>query len=198
MKRISGVLLICCLLFSFFSLSSQLCSQELKSKKVLFIIASSNFRDEELLKPLAILKKEGIKTMVASSSLRKSRGMLGTEITPDILLQQVNVDDYNAIVFVGGTGAKEYWENPVAHRIAKEAYNKGKLLGAICIAPVILAKAKLLKNKKVTGWPSTAPLLKKSGAIYSGKDVQIDSRIITAKGPQASKDFGETILSVLK
>lgn len=171
--------------------------QSIKSKKVVMIIASNNFRDEELLKPKEVLERNGVAVTVASSSLNESTGMLGAKIKPDILFININVADYDAVIFVGGSGATEYWDNPTAHKISKDAYSAKKIVGAICIAPVTLAKAGLLKDKKATTYSSTVNDLKSAGAKYTGADVEKDGNIITASGPAVAQEFGETILKAL-
>jgi protease I len=167
-----------------------------KTGGILMIIASSNFRDEELNIPKEIFRENGYKVTVASSRISIATGMLGAKVTPDLLLQDVRVADYLAVVFVGGGGAKEYYANSTALSIAKEAYNKGILVGAICIAPNILANAGILKNKKATCFDSDN--LKAKGALFTGKSVERDGKIITAKGPQAAKEFGTAVVNALK
>ncbi|MFN3531988.1 MAG: DJ-1/PfpI family protein [Candidatus Brocadia sp.] len=168
-----------------------------KGKKAVMIIASNNFRDEELLKPREVLEKNGVTVTVASSSLKEAKGMLGAKVKPDILFTDINVADYDAIIFVGGSGADEYWDNPTAHKIATDANSAKKIVGAICIAPVTLAKAGLLKNKKATTYSSTINDIKSAGANYTGADVERDGNIITASGPAAAQKFGETIVKAL-
>ncbi|HOJ65242.1 MAG TPA: DJ-1/PfpI family protein [Spirochaetota bacterium] len=164
---------------------------------VLLIIANINFRDEEYLEPKNILEKAGIKVITASSSLKEAKGMLRAKAKIDITIDKVNVSNYYAIIFVGGSGATEYFDNKIAHRIAKEAISQNKIVGAICIAPVILAKAGLLKNKKATVFSSEKNELIKYGAIYSDKGVEVDGKIITASGPKFAKEFGEKIKALL-
>jgi len=171
--------------------------QSVKGKKAVMIIAQNNFRDEELLKPKEVLEKNGVTVTVASSSLKESTGMLGAKVKPDILFTNINVADYDAVVFVGGSGASEYWDNPTAHKIANEANNAKKIVGAICIAPVTLAKAGLLKDKKATTFSSTINDIKSAGAKYTGADVERDGNIITASGPAAAQKFGETLVKAL-
>ena len=171
--------------------------QSVKGKKAVMIIAQNNFRDEELLKPKEVLEKNGVIVTVASSSLKESTGMLGAKVKPDILFTNINVADYDAVIFVGGSGASEYWDNPTAHKIANEANNAKKIVGAICIAPVTLAKAGLLKDKKATTFSSTINDIKSAGAKYTGAEVEIDGNIITASGPAAAQKFGETIVKAL-
>ena len=170
---------------------------KLQGKKILMIIASQNFRDEELLKPRDLFIKEGMEIILASSSLETSRGMLGATVKPDILINNIKVEDFEAIIFVGGTGASEYWNNPIAHKIVKEAVSLNKLICAICIAPVTLANAGILDKKKATVFRSEVKAIKKKGAIYTGKAVEVDGNIITAEGPQAAEEFGKIIINLL-
>ncbi|MDI6785841.1 MAG: DJ-1/PfpI family protein [bacterium] len=169
----------------------------LAGKNILMIIAKSNFRDEEFEVPYQLFKKEGAKIIIASSSLNISKGMLGKTIKPDALLSQINIDNFNAVIFIGGSGASEYWNDPTAHNIAKNAIIKGKILAAICIAPVTLANAGILSGKKATVFSSEIGPLRAKGAILSNKDVEIDGNIITASGPTAAFKFGETIIKEL-
>jgi len=204
----SGVLIV--FLFGLYSsasckqtveVSSDVAKQEMVSeleKKVLFIIAPADFRDEEYLYPREILEEEGINVSVASKSLDEAYGMLGARVEPDLLLSEVEVDEYDGIVFIGGIGAKLYWNDGEALRICQEAVSEGKILAAICIAPVILAYAGVLEGVKATVWPSEKDRLVKSGAIYTGRKVEVDGKIITANGPNAASDFGNKILEILR
>lgn len=166
-------------------------------KKALLIIAPNNFRDEELFDTKEELEASDVKVIIASTTTSKAKGMLGRTATPDIKIEQVNVEDYNAIVFVGGTGSSIYFNNQTALNLAKTAFEKEKILAAICIAPSTLANAGILKGKKATCYPSEADNLKAKGAIYTGKHVEKDGKIITADGPKSAKEFGRTIAKSL-
>ncbi|MDI6703777.1 MAG: DJ-1/PfpI family protein [bacterium] len=166
-------------------------------KRALMIIASRNFRDEEYIEPRRILEREGVEITVASSSLAVSRGMLGTTVKPDKLIQDVVVSDYDAIIFIGGQGASEYWNNLTAHKICKDAIASGKILAAICIAPTTLANAGVLSKKRVTAFPSEASKLRAKGANYTGKGVEVSGDIITADGPSSAVKFGDEIVKAL-
>jgi protease I len=169
----------------------------LVGKKVLMVIASNNFRDEEYSEPRKALEAAGARVTVASSTLNPAKGKLGMEVRPDVLIINVNERDYNGIVFVGGGGSKEYFDSPVAHRLARDFFSNGKLTSAICIAPAILANAGLLNRKKATSFPSSAETLKTNGAVFTGGDVESDGRIVTGSGPEAAKKFGEKLVEVL-
>lgn len=167
-------------------------------KKILMVIPKKDFRDEELLTPLNIFKNKQIGVLVVSSSSGRANGMLGSTFEIDKSIDDVDANDFDAIVFVGGAGATEYWENLKVQRMAKEMFISNKIVAAICISPVILANAGVLKGKKATVSASESSLLENKGAIYTGKMVEVDENIITASGPKAAADFAEEIIKQLK
>ena len=168
----------------------------MSDKRILLIVAFDKFRDEEYDIPKKIFEQAGINVTTASSKIGTATGKLGMKVKTDITLDQVKVGDYDAILFIGGPGSYDYYNDPEAHRIAREAVKENKLLGAICAAPGILANAGVLKGKKATMFEDTG-VLKQFGATYTGKGVEIDGNIITATGPQTAKAWGETILKEL-
>jgi protease I len=170
----------------------------LQGKGILMIIAHRDFRDEEYKEPRQIFEVKGATITVASSSLEIAKGALGAQVKPDLLLKDVAMGDYDAIVFAGGPGAKEYWDDPVAHAVAQEAIAQGKVLAAICIAPATLAKAGVLQGKKATVFSSEKGTLKAGGANYTGASVERDGLIITANGPKAAAEFAEEIVEALE
>ncbi|NQU82801.1 MAG: DJ-1/PfpI family protein, partial [Parcubacteria group bacterium] len=102
-----------------------------------------------------------------------------------------------------GSGAMKDLDNKDVYKIAQQAIDKDKLVGAICIASAILANAGVLKGKKATVWSSNmdksaVKLLEKGGADYKEDAVVIDGKIITANGPEQARRFAETMLSMLK
>ncbi len=167
-------------------------------KKVVMIIAENNFRDEELFKPREIFLKEGFSVKVASTSLNEASGMLGGKFTPEMLVKDIDVKDFDAVVFVGGGGAEQYWDDPLAHKIARDAVSQKKVLGAICIAPVILARAGVLRDKIATAWAPDSGHLTALGVNYTGEQVEQDGKIITGSGPKAAEAFGRKIAEALK
>jgi protease I len=169
-----------------------------EEKKVLFVVAQENFRDEELFEPKEILEGEGAKVVIASKSKGVAKGMLGAEIEVDESIYDLSPENFDAVIFVGGTGAANYFNDEKVLEFARKAYEQGKVIGAICIAPVILANAGILEGKKPTVWPSEADTKKEKGAIYTGEDVEVDGKIITASGPRAAREFGMKIAELLK
>lgn len=166
--------------------------------KIVMVIANRGFRDEELFKPLESFKKEGFSVVIASNSLSEARGMLGGRIYPDILTEEIEVEDYVAIVLVGGIGAKVFWDSSRLLDQIRKANSQDKIIGAICLAPVTLAKAGILEERRATVWPSEANTLKKYKAKYEKTGVIVDGNIVTASSPEYASKFGEEILKLIK
>jgi protease I len=167
-------------------------------KKAVLVIASARFRDEELFETKNILEQSDIETTIACSRLGTITGMLGGTVDTQLRLTHVVVDDFDAVIFVGGTGAREYFNDPYAHDIAKQAKEKNKVLAAICIAPTILANAGLLDGIKATAYSSEKSTLESAGAEYTGTYVQQDGMIITGSGPLATKEFAQKVVQAIK
>lgn len=164
---------------------------------ILMVVAQDMFRDEELFETKEELEEAGNTVKIASRELKFCNGNQGGEIMPDLTLDNVDLSDYDALVFVGGGGAKEYFEDKAVHEMAKKINSDGKILAAICIAPVILAKSGVLFGKNATVFPTGAPDIIHKGAHYTEEDVTVDGNIITANGPKSSRAFGRTIAQML-
>jgi protease I len=175
--------------------------EKLKEKKAVMIVAFRDFRDAEYFVPKEILEKAGIEVKTASNKMGTAIGADGGDTKVDLLVSQINVADFDAIIFVGGPGCLTALDNEDSYRVAREATFQGKILASICISPVILAKSGVLKGKKATVWndwtKSQAKILEKEGAIFEEKPVVVDGKTVTANGPKAAEDFGKEILSLL-
>jgi protease I len=166
----------------------------LDGKRALFVLYN-RFQEDEYSIPRAILEQLGISVTVASSTLDVRTGTGGVKVQPDLLLGDVYGGDYDAIVFVGGMQYEI--DNLDAQRIAQEAVSAGKLVAAICIAPITLARAGLVEGKRVTAATKWDELEEAGATVLTGASVERDGLIITADGPARSRKFGETIATAL-
>lgn len=175
-------------------------------KKILMVIAPENFRDEELFVPKEHFEGKGMEVTVASTKKGECIGARGRSANSDIMLDEVNVGDYDAFVFVGGGGTPIIRKEERALEIAREAAAKGKVLGAICWATTILAKAGVLEGKRATVWDGpdaefgmkTSEYLEEQGATYSDEGFVVDGKIVTADGPAHAKEFAQAIEELLE
>ena len=96
-------------------------------------------------------KMQGVSITVASNSTKEAHGVLGGKIKPDIAIKEAIMAEYDGLVIVGGPGSREYlWPNKDLQRLVKDAFDQDKVVAAICISPVILARAKVLEDKDCT------------------------------------------------
>jgi protease I len=170
----------------------------LTGKNILMIVANKDFRDEELFVPKKAFEDHGANVKLAGNTAGGAKGMLGGTANIDSTIANETADPYDAVIFVGGAGSTVFYDNLEAHRIAKEASAKGKVLAAICLAPGTLAKAGLLQGKRVTAFSSASGLLKQGGANYTGKMVEVDGKLITGTGPEAARAFASAVTDALK
>jgi len=173
-----------------------------EEKKVLMVVAFKNFRDIEYFLPKEILERSGVKVITASNKKGEAQGADGKKANVDLLISEANPEDFDAVLFVGGPGCLENLDNKDSYQLAQKTIEKGKILGAICISPVILAKAGVLKEKKATVWSSpfdrkAIEILKENGAFFEDEKVVVDGKIITANGPNSAQEFGQAILNLL-
>ena len=171
-------------------------------KKIALVIAFKGFMDEEYLIPLQIFKDVGFEVTTASTSLGTALGFYGAEAEVEVLMKDLNVKEFDAIVFIGGNGTVKHLDDPDFHNLAKETIKTGKILGAICFAPAIIAKAGVLSGKTATVWStlmdrSTVKILVENGAEYIDNDVVSDGKIVTANGPQSAEKFAKEIVKIL-
>jgi len=171
-------------------------------KKVLLIVSKEDFKDEEYFQTKEVLEDEGLFVETASNAPNTAFGVSGGEARVDIDLSEVEAKNFDAVVFIGGPGALKNLDNEISYKIANDVIDLGNILAAICIAPVILAKAGVLKEKKATVWSSemdksAIKIIEKCGAIFVGKEIVEDGNVITANGPDASQEFGSVIVEKL-
>lgn len=175
-------------------------SSELENKKILMVVAQDNFRDEEYLEPRDVLEDAGVSITVASNSTKEAHGALGAKIKPDISIKDAIMAEFDGLVVVGGGGSREHlWPNKDLQRLVKDAFDQDKLVSAICVSPVVLARAKILEDRDCTVFKDKECIaeLEKYGGLYTDKDVVVDGNIITARDPKAAEKFGHAIVEQL-
>ena len=170
-------------------------------KKVVFIIASEGFQPVEYGIPKKLLEQAGITVITASNVSHPAVAKDGSTASVDCLIKDIPLQEVTGIFLIGGPGALEHLNTAEVHRLLLEAKSKNKKIGAICISPRILAEAGILENKQATGWNGDNELqgiFKKYGVHYKPQDVVRDDSIITATGPDAAREYGEQIISMIE
>lgn len=166
--------------------------------KALVVIAQEGYQDKELEGTRSGLLAAGFEVVIASKQVGKCAGKFGGAEHAQVAMGDVRMEDFDRVAFIGGPGAAAYASDPDALHLAQEVARAEKPLGAICIAPTILAKAHVLEDKRATVWDSGGEqiaLLERYGATYSGESVTVDGNIVTGNGPEAAEEFGRAFAS---
>jgi protease I len=165
-------------------------------KPALLIIAQDRYQDKELDGTRQGLEDAGFEIVLASSKKGTCTGKFGGTEEATVAMKDIDVSEYDRIAFIGGPGAANLWQDKDAKRIAQDANDAGMPLGAICIAPKILAAAEVLGGRKATVWNldgDQAGFLGLHDVHYIDQPVVIDGNIITGNGPEAAEEFGKKL-----
>jgi len=169
----------------------------MSNKNVLMVVANEGFKDEEYFEPIDILRNNGIQVITAALQAGKAKSALGQTVIVDVAARYLLEDEdrwqkFDAIVFIGGQGMEPLVDNENFKQLAINFYQAHKIIAAICVAPLILAKAGILRGKDATVFPSQEYIdeLVNQGAEYIREDLVVSSNIITASGPKAVYKFG--------
>ncbi len=165
--------------------------------EVVMVIAPETFRDEEYSEPKHVLESRGASVTTASTAPGECIGKLGMRAMATMSVATATERTWDAVVFVGGAGARVFFDDPAAHTLARDAVSRGSVLGAICIAPSVLAHAGLLDGVHATAFPSQEEDLRAHGAHFDARAVVTSGRIVTANGPESATPFGDALAEML-
>ncbi|MEG3176012.1 type 1 glutamine amidotransferase domain-containing protein [Sphingomonas sp. RB3P16] len=167
------------------------------------IIATDGFEQVELFEPRQALLDAGVKVTLASDKTDPIQGMnhdhKGDTITPDMLLDDVDTEDYTALLLPGGVANPDTLRmNDRAIEIIEEFADDEKLIAAICHAPWLLIEADVVDGRRMTSWPSVRTDLANAGADVVDEEVVIDGSFIISRKPDDIPAFNKAILAALQ
>lgn len=166
--------------------------------KNILIIATDGFEQSELMKPKSILEDAGAKTTVASLEEGTIKGWddgnWGESVTVDMTVENVNADDYDALLLPGGQINPDVLRmNETVIEAIREFNRQSKPVAAICHAPWLLIEADIVTDKTVTSWPSLRTDLSNAGATVVDREVAVDGNIITSRNPSDIPAFTQAL-----
>ncbi len=168
----------------------------LTDKKVLMVVAPVDFDGAEFETTRKVLEGRGLQVKVASTGLGTARANTGLMVRPDVSLDDIKTWEYDAVVFVGGPGARMLFDHEKATKLAKDC--EYKVLGALGLAPGILANGGVVKGKRVTADVSVAALVRQKEGTYTGQPLEVHEKLVTAQGGRYAEHFGNAILQALQ
>ena len=157
---------------------------------------AEGFEDVEALAPVDILRRGGQEiVMVSITGSEYVTSAHGVTLKTDALFDDVDLADADLLMLPGGLPGST---NLNAHEGLREAlvkhYESGKLIAAICAAPMVFGSLGLLEGKRATCYPGCESTM--TGAEYTKQLVTIDGNIITGEGPAAAFPYAYAILEI--
>ena len=173
-------------------------------KKVAVLLANG-FEEGEALFVVDIMRRAGFICDTVSVEKEIVEGSHGIRTISDYLLKDVDRSSYDMIVLPGGLpGADTLRDNDIVIEWVKEISSlSGKYVAAICAAPQVLARAGIVKNRRVTSYPG-----EKYRKIFEEADyvddntkmeecVVVDGNLITSRGPGTTLPFAYKLVEKL-
>jgi len=166
------------------------------------LILTGNFvQDHEFIYPFYRLLEEEFEVSVGINENTKVKGILGTDIPPNknhpiLNIEEINVNDFNLLILPGGVKSMEkVRQNKTIIKLISEFNKQEKTIGCICSGVQLLISAKVVKNRKISGYYALEDDIINAGAIYTDLPAVIDKNIITTAH---YKDLGPWMKSVLE
>ena len=162
----------------------------------ILIPISNGFEEIEAISIIDVCRRANIEVTIAAVEDLTTIGAHNIKIQADCKIEDISSDNFDMIVLPGGLpNAFTLAENSRVQLLLKEFKDKNKKIGAICAAPYALYKAGVL-NKNYTCYPSFEKKIKEDG-YFSNKDIVIDDKVITSRGPATAMIFALEIVKIL-
>jgi protease I len=162
------------------------------------VLAENMYEDMELWYPLIRLREAGAEvSVVAPTAGATYKSKHGLEVKADMSAEDAKPRQFDAVIIPGGFAPDYMRRSEAMVRFVRDAYEEGKVVGAICHAGSMLVSAQVLKGKTVTCYKSIKDDVTNAGGIYVDRAVVRDGDLITSRVPDDLPAFCREIISAL-
>lgn len=165
---------------------------------MVYVFLAEGFELVEALAPVDVLRRAGAEVKLVGVSGREVTASNGVTVKADLPAEEMAREGLEAIVLPGGLpGTLNLEKSPLVQEAVDWCAAQGRLIGAICAAPSILAHKGLLQGREATSFPSFQKDLEEGGAKLSESYVCRDGQFITGRGMGVSTEFGLKLAEAL-
>jgi protease I len=161
------------------------------------ILLEDLYEDLEFWYPLFRLREAGAEVTVVGSGATGYTSKHGYPAQADTSADRVSAADFDAVIIPGGYAPDHMRRSQAMVDFVREAVGQGKIVAAICHAGWLLASAKVIRGKRVTGFFSIKDDLINAGGIYEDKAVVHEGNLITSRMPSDLPVFCSTIIQAM-
>jgi len=172
--------------------------QKLQGKRVA-IVAADMVERVELIEPRQALENAGAETELVSLKPGKIRSFdhfdPADKVPVDKAVEEADASDYDALLIPGGVGNPDQLrgdENMVA--FVRSFFDQGKPVAAICHAPWVLVEAGVVRDRRVTSWPTLQTDIRNAGGNWVDEQVVVDQGLVTSRKPDDIPAFNEKMI----
>lgn len=156
---------------------------ELNGKNVAFLL-TDGFEDSELTSPWSAVTEAGARAQLVSPADQKVTGKNGHAQTVDQTVGQADASAFDALVLPGGVvNADHLRMDQDAVAFAKAFFEAQKPVAVICHGAWILIEADVVRDRKITSYPSLRTDLRNAGAIWVDEEVVVDEGLVSSRTP---------------
>ncbi|MBN1864701.1 MAG: DJ-1/PfpI family protein [Victivallales bacterium] len=167
-------------------------------RKTVAIVLADGYEEIEVVVPADVLRRLGHEVLLVALDDSPPAGAHGIAVGTDCALDALDAASLDALVLPGGMpGAENLRNSQKLVSLVREMHGAGKIVSAICAAPIVLAEAGIMTGKVCTGYPMALVKNALSDASYTGNNAEVDGNIVTGKGPGAAFDFTVKVAEAL-
>jgi len=158
------------------------------------VLTGEGFHDGEAFMPIGYLVNRGATvTVIGPETGIVTAYNSDFTIYIEKTVEEVDVDDFDALILPGGQAPSALREHESVIDFARNFYDSGKTVAAICHGPQILITAGVMEGKNATGFEAIKDELEEAGALYHDESVVIHDNLITSRTPPDLYDFSLAI-----
>ena len=158
--------------------------------KILVPLAKG-FEEIEAVTIVDVLRRAEFEVTLAGLEAGPCLGSRGVLITPDVEWKEIEPSDFDALVLPGGMGGTlAMAERPELLAALQVFRSEERWVGAICAAPLVLARAGVVDQVPITAHPGVqGELGKRCAAIEPGPRVLVSGHVVTSQGAGTAMEF---------
>lgn len=167
---------------------------------MIYVLFGEGFEEVEALTPVDLLRRAELEVKLTGIAGLTVTGSHGIQVQMDITLDQVRREDLEMVVLPGGlVGVENLAASEAVRDLLTWAAREGKLIGAICAAPSLLAQLGILQGRRSVIYPGMEDKLEAGGALFQMDErVTHDRNIITAQAAGSSVEFALKLIAMMR
>jgi len=167
--------------------------------KTIAFLATDGVEQVELTDPRKAVEDEGAETHLISLDEREIQGFehlnKADKFEVDSRVKDADASDYDGLVLPGGVANPDFLRtDDDAVAFVRAFFEAGKPVGAICHGPWVLVEADVVRNMKVTSWPSLKTDIRNAGGNWVDEECVVEKGLVTSRKPDDLPAFNEKIV----